>query len=67
MLPLFCKPSNLLVTYYTKNIKEEVNHIKEQIKYQESQGIVTRSQFVTLYGDNAKGKNIKYNPYAFTE
>ena len=28
--------------------KEEVNHIKEQIKYQESQGIVSRSQFVTL-------------------
>ena len=47
--------------------KEEVNYIKEQIRYQESQGIVSRSQFVTLYGDDAKGKNIKYNPYAFTE
>ena len=47
--------------------KEDITLIKEQIRNQESQGITTRSQFVTLYGNEAKGKNVKYNPYAFTE
>ena len=47
--------------------KEDIALIKDQIKSQSNQGIVPRSQFVTLYGDETKGKNIKYNPYVFTE
>lgn len=50
-----------------KTTKEDIRMIREQISYQEKQGITSRSQFVTLYEENIKGKNIKYNPYAFSE
>lgn len=37
-----------------KTTKEDIRMIREQISYQEKQGITTRSQFVTLYDVNTK-------------